>query len=87
MKDINNIKSKYYIMSEEPIGDKLLRKLYEKTVDNETESIDMDEIGKEIGILNLQMDNLVNELAAEGYIIKLGSKIRLSNDGRKRVEV
>ncbi|HEY7777896.1 MAG TPA: hypothetical protein VIA09_05085 [Nitrososphaeraceae archaeon] len=75
-------------MSEEPIGDKLLRKLYEKTVDNGTESIDMNEIGKEIGIINVQMDNLVNELSAEGYIIKSGlSKIQLTTDGRKRVEI
>ena len=75
-------------MSEEPIGDKLLRKLYEKTVNNGTESIDMNEIGKEIGIINVQMDNLVNELSAEGYIIKLGlSKIQLTTDGRKRVEI
>jgi Mn-dependent DtxR family transcriptional regulator len=75
-------------MSEEPIGDKLLRKLYEKTVGNGTESIDMNEIGKEIGIINVQMDNLVNELSAEGYIIKSGlSKIQLTTDGRKRVEI
>ena len=75
-------------MSEEPIGDKLLRKLYEKTVNNGTESIDMNEIGKEIGIINVQMDNLVNELSAEGYIIKSGlSKIQLTTDGRKRVEI
>lgn len=75
-------------MSEEPIGDKLLRKLYEKTVNNGTESIDMKEIGKEIGIINVQMDNLVNELSAEGYIIKSGlSKIQLTTDGRKRVEI
>lgn len=75
-------------MSEEPIGDKLLRKLYEKTVDNGTESIDVNEIGKEIGIIDVQMDNLVNELSAEGYIIKSGlSKIQLTTDGRKRVEI
>lgn len=74
-------------MSEERIGDKLLRKLYEKTVDNGTESIDMDEIGKEIGIIDVRMDNLVDELAAEGYIKKSGLKIQLTNDGRKRVEI
>jgi hypothetical protein len=33
-------------MSEERVGDKILRKLYEKTVNNGTESIDKDEIGK-----------------------------------------
>ena len=75
-------------MSEEKIGDKMLRKIYEKTANNATESIDMSKIGNEIGILDVQMDNLVNELVAEGYIIKTGpTKIQLTNDGRKRVEV
>jgi len=75
-------------MSEERIGDKFLRKLYEKTVNNGTESIQREEIGKEIGIINVQTDNLVDELTSEGFIIKLGrNKIRLTNDGRKRVEV
>jgi hypothetical protein len=57
-------------MSEERIGDKILRKLYEKTVNNGIESIDKDEIGKEIGIIDVQMDNLVDELTSEGYIKK-----------------
>lgn len=74
-------------MSEEKIGDKVLRKIYEKTANNGTESIDMNEIGKEIGIIDVQMDNLVNELTAEGYIRKSGpTKIQLTNDGKKRVE-
>ena len=38
-------------MSEERIGDKFLRKLYEKTVNNGTENIDREEIGKEIGVM------------------------------------
>lgn len=59
-------------MSEERIGDKVLRKLYEKTVNNDIESIDKDEIGKEVRIVDLQMDNLVNELSSEGYIKKIG---------------
>jgi predicted transcriptional regulator len=75
-------------MSEERIGDKFLRKLYEKTVNNGTENIDREEIGKEIGVIDLQMDNLVDELTAEGYIKKLGrTKIYLTDDGRKRVEI
>ena len=74
-------------MSEERIGDKLLRKLYEKTVNDGIESIDMSEIGKEIGIIDVQMDNLVNELSDEGYIIKTGLRIQLTQDGRKRVEI
>jgi hypothetical protein len=57
-------------MSEERVGDKILRKLYEKTVNNGIESIDKDEIGKEIGIIDVQMDNLVDELTSEGYIKK-----------------
>jgi hypothetical protein len=40
--------SQYSIMSEERIGDKFLRKLYEKTVNNGIDSIERDEIGKEI---------------------------------------
>ena len=75
-------------MSEERIGDKFLRKLYEKTVNNGTENIDRGEIGKEIGVIDVQMDNLVDELSAEGYIKKLGrAKIYLTDDGRKRVEI
>ena len=75
-------------MSEERIRDKFLRKLYEKTVNNATENIDREKIGKQIGVLNVQMDNLVDELTAEGYIKKLGrTKIYLTDDGRKRVEI
>jgi hypothetical protein len=54
-------------MSEERIGDKVLRKLYEKTVNNDIESIDKDEIGKEVGIIDVQMDNLLDELASGLY--------------------
>jgi hypothetical protein len=53
-------------MSEERIGDKFLRKLYEKTVNNGIESIERDEIGNEVGIIDVQMDNLVDELTSEG---------------------
>lgn len=75
-------------MSEERIGDKFLRKLYEKTVDNGTESIDREEVGKEIGIIDMQTDNLVDELTSEGYIKKIGrTKIYLTDDGKKRVEI
>ena len=74
-------------MSEERIGDKFLRKLYEKTVNNGVESIDRDEIGKEIGIINVQMDNLVDELTSEGFIKKTGrTKIFITDDGKKRAE-
>ena len=75
-------------MSEERIGDKFLRKLYEKTVNNGIENIDREEIGKEIGIIDVQMDNLVDELTSEGFIKKLGrTTIYLTDDGRKRVEI
>jgi hypothetical protein len=40
--------SQYSIMSEERIGDKFLRKVYEKTVNNGIENIDREEIGKEM---------------------------------------
>jgi Mn-dependent DtxR family transcriptional regulator len=75
-------------MSEERIGDKFLRKLYEKTVNNEIGSIEKGEIGKEIGVLDVQIDNLVDELTSEGYVKKIGkSKISLTEDGRKRAEI
>ena len=75
-------------MSEERIGDKFLRKLYEKTVNYGTQNIDREEIGKEIGVIDVQIDNLVDELTAEGYVIKIGrTKIYLTDDGRKRVEI
>ena len=54
---------------------------------NGIESIDRNEIGKEIGIIDVQMDNLVDELTSEGYIKKVGrTKIYLTDDGRGRVE-
>ena len=75
-------------MSEERIGDKFLRKLYEKTVNDGTQNIDREEIGKEIGVIDVQIDNLVDELTAEGYVKKIGRKnIHLTDDGRKRVEI
>jgi len=75
-------------MSEERIGDKFLRKLYEKTVNDGIESIDKDEVGKEIGIIDVQLDNIVDELISEGYIKKIGrSKIYLTVDERKRAEI
>ena len=87
LKGICIIKSIFYCV-EERIGDKFLRKLYEKTVNNGIESIDKDEIGKEIGIIDVQMDNLVDELSSEGYIKKIGrTKIYLTVDGRKRAEL
>ena len=75
-------------MSEERIGDKFLRKLYEETVNNGIENIDREEIGKEIRIIDVQMDNLVDELTSGGYIKKLGrTNIYLTDDERKRVEI
>jgi hypothetical protein len=75
-------------MSEERIGDKFLRKFYEKMVNNGIENIDREEIGKEIGIIDVQMDNLVDELTSGDYIKKLGrTNIYLTDDERKRVEI
>jgi predicted transcriptional regulator len=46
------------------------------------------EIGNEIGLVDVQIDNLVDELISEGYLKKIGrSKIYLTVDGRKRVEL
>jgi Mn-dependent DtxR family transcriptional regulator len=75
-------------MSEEGIGDKFLRKLYEKTVKNGIETIDREEIGNEFGMIDIQMDNLVDELTSDGYLKKVGrTKIYLTDDGRKRAEI
>jgi hypothetical protein len=71
------------------IGDQFLEKLYERTIKQGVETIDKYEIGKEIGFLDrTQTDNLVDELTDYGYIRKLlDTKIMISDDGRKRVEV
>ena len=75
-------------MSEERIGDKFLRKLYEKTVNDGIQSIDRNEIGKEIGIIDVHINNLVDELTSDGYIKKVGrTKIYLTIDERKRAEI
>lgn len=75
-------------MSEEKIEDKFLRKLYEKTVKNGIETIDRDEIGNDFGIIDVQMDSLVDELISEGYIKKIGrTKIYLTENGRQRAEI
>ena len=59
----------------------------ENTVNNGIESIDRDQIGKEIGIIDVQTDSLVNELTSDGYIKKAGrTKIYLTDDGRKSAE-
>ena len=72
----------------EGIGDKFLLKLYEKTVNNGVESMDRYEIGKEVGLVDVQTDNIVNVLVSQGYIKKIGwNKIHLSEDGRKRAEI
>ena len=72
----------------EGIGDKFLLKLYEKTVNDGTETIDRYEIGKEVGLVDVQTDNIVKILVSQGYIKKInGNKIQLSQDGRKRVEI
>ena len=72
----------------EGIGDKFLLKLYEKTVNDGVEPIDRYEVGKEVGLVDVQTDNIVKVLASQGYIKKIiGNKIQLSQDGRKRVEI
>ena len=50
--------------------------------------VSRDEIGKEIGIIDVQMDNQMDELTSEGYIKKIGRiKIYLTDDGTKRTEI
>ncbi|MGV8106436.1 MAG: hypothetical protein ACP5OH_01535 [Nitrososphaerota archaeon] len=68
-------------MSEERIGDKFLRKLHEKPQIMGLK-VSRDEIGKEIGIIDVQMDNLEVELTSYGYIKKIGrTKIYLTDEG------
>jgi hypothetical protein len=77
-------------MARENLGQTFLLKLYEKTVNNGVQIIDRYEIGREIGLLDkMQTDNLVNELTYNGYICqsKERSKIYLSSEGRKKVEI
>jgi hypothetical protein len=77
-------------MARENLDQTFLLKLYEKTVNDGVQIIDRYEIGREIGLLDkMQTDNLVNELIYKGYIRKAeeGSKILLSSEGRKKVEV
>jgi len=46
------------------------------------------EIGKEVGLLDEQTDNIIDELTSYGYIKKIvGTKINLTEDGRKRAEI
>ncbi len=73
----------------EKMGDQFLKKLYDRTIKQGVESIDRYEIGKEMGFLDrTQIDNFVDELSDIGYVRKLlGTKIMISDDGRKRVEI
>ena len=66
-------------MSEERIGDKFLRKLYEKTENNRIDSIERDEIGKEIRVLDDVLDNRELEYCArskkQGWDSFLGERM------------
>lgn len=77
-------------MAREDLGQTFLLKLYEKTVNDGVQIIDRYEIGREIGLLDkMQTDNLVNELTYNGYVrqSKERSRIYLSSEGRKKVEI
>lgn len=78
------------LMAHEDIGQPFLLKLYENTVDDDVHDFDKYDIGNDIGLLDkVQTDNLVNELVYRGYVVKAKekSKIHLSNEGRKKVEI
>lgn len=62
---------------------------YMRTIKHGVETIDRYEIGKETGFLDrTQIDNFVDELSDFGYVRKLlGTKIMISDDGGKRVEI
>jgi hypothetical protein len=72
----------------EGIGDKFLLKLYKRTINDGVKTVDSYEIGKEIGLVDVPTDNLVNVLVAQGFIKKIDRTIiYLSDDGRKRAEI
>ena len=75
-------------MSNEMIG-KYLLKLKDNTIDGQNRFVDAYKIGDEIGLLDkIQTDHIIEVLLKDGYIIigKEHSKIKLSNEGYKRLE-
>jgi len=79
-----------YLMAHENIGKDFLLKLYENTVDDDVQDFDKYDIGNDIGLLDkVQTDNLVKELVYKGYVVdaKEKSKVYLSSEGRRRVEI
>ncbi|HJY11047.1 MAG TPA: hypothetical protein VJ250_08850 [Nitrososphaeraceae archaeon] len=74
-------------MSNETIG-KYLLKVQQETIDGEVSYVDMYKIGQEMGLVDkIQTDHIVEILLKDGYIIngKENSKIRLTDEGRKRI--
>jgi hypothetical protein len=75
-------------MSNEMIG-KYLLKLREKTIEGQNRFVEAYKIGDEIGLLDkIQTNHIVEVLLKDGYLIigKEHSKIKLSNEGYKRLE-
>ncbi len=68
---------------------KYLLKLREKTIEGQNRFVDAYKIGDEIGLLDkIQTNHIVEVLLKDGYLIigKEHSKIKLSNEGYKRLE-
>jgi hypothetical protein len=71
--------------------DRFLLKLFEKTADKgEISYFDKYEIGKEIGLLDKsEIDRIVKILHGDGFVSSneaTDSKIRITDEGRKRLE-
>ena len=68
------------------MSDEFLRKLY-KLSDGEYKIIEKYKVGEQVGVLNSQTDDIVDELHKIGFIKKIGmTKILMTFEGKKEVE-
>ena len=68
------------------MSDEFLKALY-RISDGEYKIIEMYKVGKDIGIPNIQVDDIVNDLSNMGLIKKIGeTKILLTFEGKQEVE-
>jgi Mn-dependent DtxR family transcriptional regulator len=68
------------------MSDEFLKALY-RISDGEYKIIEMYKVGKDIGIPNKQVDDIVNDLSNIGLIKKIGeTKILLTFEGKQEVE-
>ena len=78
--------SLYHSFLVQTMSDEFLRKLY-KLSDGEYKIIEKYKVGEQVGILNSQTDDIVDELHKIGFIKKIGmTKILITFEGKKEVE-